>query len=413
MSDYNPDTFVHPTNEQYIEKLKALNYNLFGRHHLRTWDHSYDDIEAIVVMADFIQSLYEQERTDAIKLFKGGSAVYEFRDASTRTKSAFATSMALVGLGLYEYDSKKSQAAHGESLIETVNCLSFLCRVYGIRDDIYLGSGETYMEEVISALEYGFSNKFANRSILDKKPIFINLQSDVDHYTQALSDLMHCVHHFGSLENLRGKKFCMSWGYSASYGKPLSVPQGIIGLLTRYGVDMHLAIPSEDFLLLDNVIEVAEKQTKESDGKFTITYDMDSALVDADIVYVKSWVAQDLARARGEEYRAGTANLEELEKIAIERNNNHTDWTLTEERWALAKPGAIGMHCLPADVEYKGEVGKDSANCKKGEWEAPVFAAQRVGMYSEAKNKPFVMAACSLLSAFEQVPEKIEANLAK
>ncbi len=30
----------------------------------------------------------------------------------------------------------------------------------------------------------------------------------------------------------------MTWAYSPSYGKPLSVPQGIIGLMTRFGMDV-------------------------------------------------------------------------------------------------------------------------------------------------------------------------------
>ena len=35
----------------------------------------------------------------------------------------------------------------------------------------------------------------------------------------------------------------MTWAYSPSYGKPLSVPQGIIGLMTRFGMDVVLAHP--------------------------------------------------------------------------------------------------------------------------------------------------------------------------
>ena len=49
--------------------------------------------------------------------------------------------------------------------------------------------------------------------------------------------------HFGSLENLKGKKIAMTWAYSPSYGKPLSVPQGIIGLMTRFGMEVTLAHP--------------------------------------------------------------------------------------------------------------------------------------------------------------------------
>ena len=41
-----------------------------------------------------------------------------------------------------------------------------------------------------------------------------------------MADLQHLVQTYGSLENLKGKKIAMTWAYSPSYGKPLSVPQG-------------------------------------------------------------------------------------------------------------------------------------------------------------------------------------------
>ena len=58
-----------------------------------------------------------------------------------------------------------------------------------------------------------------------------------------MADLLHLKNYFGSLENLKGKKIAMTWAYSPSYGKPLSVPQGIIGLMTRFGMEVDLAYP--------------------------------------------------------------------------------------------------------------------------------------------------------------------------
>ena len=116
--------------------------------------------------------------------------------------------------------------------------ISFLTEIIGIRDDKFLGIGNSYMREVASALDDGFQ-----QGVLPQRPGIINLQCDIDHPTQSLSDLLHLKTHFGSLENLRGKKIAMTWAYSPSYGKPLSVPQGIIGLLTRFGMDVHLAYP--------------------------------------------------------------------------------------------------------------------------------------------------------------------------
>ncbi len=43
----------------------------------------------------------------------------------------------------------------------------------------------------------------------------------------------------------------MSWAYSPSYGKPLSVPQGVIGLMTRFGLQVVLAHPPGYNLMME------------------------------------------------------------------------------------------------------------------------------------------------------------------
>ena len=80
----------------------------------------------------------------------------------------------------------------------------------------------------------------------------------------------------------------MTWAYSPSYGKPLSVPQGVIGLMTRFGMDVVLAHP-EGYEVFPEVEAVATENAKKSGGSFTKTNDMAEAFKDADIVYPKSW----------------------------------------------------------------------------------------------------------------------------
>ena len=113
---------------------------------------------------------------------------------------------------------------------------SFCADAIGIRDDMYLGAGNAYMREVGAALDDGYK-----QGVLPQRPALVNLQCDIDHPTQSMADLAWLREHFGSLENLKGKKIAMTWAYSPSYGKPLSVPQGIIGLMTRFGMDVTLA----------------------------------------------------------------------------------------------------------------------------------------------------------------------------
>ncbi len=185
------------------------------------------------------------------RVFDTGLAISIFRDNSTRTRFSFASAANALGLGLAELDEEKSQIAHGETVRETANMISFLAEVIGIRDDMYLGEGNRSMREVGAAVDESF-----REGVLHRRPSVINLQCDIDHPTQTLADLLHLQTTFGSLEELRGKKIAMTWAYSPSYGKPLSVPQGIIGLMTRFGMDVTLAYP-EGYGLIDDVVERA------------------------------------------------------------------------------------------------------------------------------------------------------------
>ena len=84
---------------------------------------------------------------------------------------------------------------------------------------------------------------------------------------RSTADLLHLIHTFGGLENLKGKKLAMSWAYSPSYGKPLSVPQGMIGLMSRFGMDIVLAHP-KGYDVMQEPMDVASKFAGESGGSF-------------------------------------------------------------------------------------------------------------------------------------------------
>jgi ornithine carbamoyltransferase len=82
-------------------------------------------------------------------------AISIFRDNSTRTRFSFASAANALGLGLSDLDEQKSQMAHGETVRETANMISFMAEVIGIRDDMYLGEGNAYMREVARAVQEG------------------------------------------------------------------------------------------------------------------------------------------------------------------------------------------------------------------------------------------------------------------
>ncbi|MEG2316996.1 MAG: knotted carbamoyltransferase YgeW, partial [Clostridia bacterium] len=210
------------TLQGYIDRLNALHIKeMYNNDFFLTWEKTDDEIEAVFLIADALR--YLREHNISVKIFESGLGISLFRDNSTRTRFSFASACNLLGLEVQDLDEGKSQIAHGETVRETANMISFMADVIGIRDDMYIGKGNQYMHDVVNAVAEG------NRDgVLEQKPTLVNLQCDIDHPTQCMADMLHIIHSFGGVENLKGKKLAMSWAYSPSYGKPLSVPQGVI-----------------------------------------------------------------------------------------------------------------------------------------------------------------------------------------
>ena len=376
---------MNQTLGAYISKLEKLDFHkMYGNDFFLTWEKTGDELEAVFTVADALRHLRKQNIST--KIFDSGLGISLFRDNSTRTRFSFASACNLLGLEVQDLDEGKSQIAHGETVRETANMISFMADVIGIRDDMYIGKGNAYMHEFMDAVTEG------NRAgILEQRPTLVNLQCDIDHPTQAMADMLHILHEFGGAENLKGKKIAMTWAYSPSYGKPLSVPQGIIGLMSRFGMEVVLAHP-EGYEIMPEVEEIAAKNAAASGGSFRKTYSMDDAFRDADIVYPKSWAPFAAMEQRTQLYGMGdTAGIHALEKELLAQNANHMDWCCTEERMALTRGGCgLYLHCLPADI--------NGVSCEHGEVEASVFDRYRDPLYREASFKPYIIAAMIFLA---------------
>lgn len=380
---------------ELLKKLEGLDYsNLYQDDFLHTWDKSQEELEAIFTVADTLREL--RENNISPKIFDSGLAISLFRDNSTRTRFSFTSAANLLGLEIQDLDEGKSQIAHGETVKETANMISFMADVIGIRDDMYIGKGHQYMKDVSGYLQEGYDD-----GVLEQRPTIVNLQCDVDHPTQSMADMLHLIHEFGGIENLKGKKVAMTWAYSPSYGKPLSVPQGISGLFTRFGMDVVLAHP-EGYEIMPEVEEIAKKNAEEYGGSFTKTNSMEEAFKDADIVYPKSWAPFAAMEERTELYGNGDqAGIDELEKRLLEQNKEHMDWAATEELMKTTKDGkALYMHCLPADIT--------GLSCEHGEVDESVFDTYRVPLYKEASYKPYIIAAMMFLQKVKNPEETLQ-----
>src|ERR1035437_5498952 len=365
------------------ESLNKLKTKMFNRDFLLTWERNDDEIRAVLDVAQLMSDLHRSGAS--FRSFETGLAIALFRDNSTRTRFSFASAANALGLGLSELDEEKSQIAHGETVRETANMISFLAETIGIRDDMFLGEGNKYMREFGSALQEGYEN-----GVLHQRPTIVNLQCDIDHPTQSLADLAHLKNTFGSVENLRGKKIAMTWAYSPSYGKPLSVPQGIIGLMSRFGMNVSLAFP-EGYGLIPDVIELAKKNSAKCGGKFEVISSMEEAFRGADVVYPKSWAPYAVMQRRTPLLKQGDREgLKALEKECLANNARFKNWECDEKKMKLTRGGeALYLHCLPADIS--------GVSCAQGEVSAAVFEKYRSATYREASFKPFVIAAMLFL----------------
>jgi len=300
--------------------------SLAGRDYIETQDLTTDEINDLLGRAVSLKKKFHAG--EPTPLLPNQTIYLLFFDKSTRTRNAFETGATQLGAHAHFLDSSATQIAHGETARDTGIILGSMGHAIAIRHDLILDAGNQYMRDVAAATNV---------------PV-INMQCDVDHPTQTLADLMTIREVCG--DDLRGRKMTVSWAYSPSYAKPLSVPQGLITLMTRFGMDVTLAHPPE-YRLMDRCMEAARKNARAAEVKFEVTDDMDAAFENADIVYPKSWGPYDLMLERRD--AKTEEQMHAIEERCLALNAKHKNWICDERRMGLARKSAIYMHCLPAD----------------------------------------------------------------
>ncbi|GAA4402764.1 ornithine carbamoyltransferase [Fodinibacter luteus] len=242
--------------------------------------------------------------------------------ASTRTRASFEAGMAQLGGHAQFIESRSTQIAHGDTAKEIGEILGRYNDGIAIRN-VDWGVGNTYLREVATA---------------SRAPV-LNMQCDQFHPHQALADLMTVIERFG---DPRGRTATVSWACARSYSKPISVPQSLILLLPRFGMNVRLVHPPE-FALMPEVVEQARENARRSRASFEVLDDFDEGIRGTDVVYAKSWGAVLTATDEAEEARL-------LDRYA--------SWVTDGRRLATAGEDAVYMHPLPAErgVEVTDEV---------------------------------------------------------
>lgn len=293
--------------------LPKLPGTVRGKDFIETRDWSEKEIDLALRVAGDLKKRFRAGRPH--RYLPDKTVFLFFFDKSTRTRNSFEAGATQLGAHAHFISAETSQVAHGESPRDMGIILSGYGHAIAIRHDLVPGEGNTYMRRVA---------EHAN------VPVF-NMQCDIDHPFQTLADLMTIREEFG--RNLRGRKIAISWAYAPSYAKPMSVPQGLITLMTRFGLHVTLAHPPE-YALMKGPMEYARDTARRNGTTFEVVDSMDAACEGAHIVYAKSWGIESLFHAPQE---------------ALEISKKYKSWVCDERRMGMAARDAIYMHCLPAD----------------------------------------------------------------
>ncbi len=295
--------------------------DLRGRDLITTQEWTRDEIDTLLDVAWDLKRKRALGEPHALLRDKVLAMLFFF--TSTRTRTSFEAGMAQLGGHAQFIDSETTQISHGDTAKEIGEIVGRYCDGIAIRQ-----------------CDWNFGNKYIREVAAASRVPVLNMQDDVYHPFQILADLMTIQEKFG--RDLRGKTINVSWAYASSYQKPLSVPQSLILLMNRYGMNVRLTAPPE-FKLMPEIVDQAKENARKSGGSFEMSDNFDDGFKDADILYPKSWGCW-----------LTTEDKEESSKIG----KKYTDWITDARRMSMAKKDAVYMHCLPADrnIEVTDEV---------------------------------------------------------
>ena len=298
------------------------------KHLLKLLDYNRAEIEGILDLADRLKA--EQKQGIPHDFPKGKTLAMIFDKNSTRTRVSFEVGIyQLGGHGIF-LPSTSSQMGRGEPIADTARTLARYCDCIMIR---------TFGHEIVEELAHW-----------SDVPV-INGLTDRYHPCQVLADLMTIREHKG---RLAGLKLCY-------IGDGNNMANSLIVGGLKCGMDVAIACPA-GYGPHQEALDFAATVT---DAKFTLVTDPREAAVGADVIITDVWASM------GHEEEA------EKRKIAFQ------GYQINDELMALAAPGCMIQHCLPA---------------KKGqEITEAVFEAHAQEIFDEAENRLHAQKAAMVL----------------
>ncbi len=320
--------------------------HLRGRDLISLQEWTKDEIDSVLQVA--IELKRQRAMGQPHPLLRDKVLAMLFFFASTRTRASFEAGMAQLGGHAQFIESRTTQIAHGDTAKEIGEILGRYNDAIAIRN-VDWGIGNQYMREVAAA---------------SRVPV-LNMQCEIYHPFQALADLLTILEKKG---NPQGKTITVSWAYAASYQKPISVPQDLILLMPRYGMNVRLVHPP-GFQLMPDILSQARENARGGGGGFETLDDFDAGFRGSDVIYAKSWGALLTVKSDAE---------------GAQLSGTYKDWITDDRRMKLARSDAIYMHPLPADRNIEVT-------------DAVIDGAQSA-VYDEAENRLHVQKAVMALT---------------
>ncbi len=272
------------------------------------------DLKHMVSMKDFTKEetdemfelmdiLKDARRENAVpQLFKNKTVAMIFEAGSTRTRVSFEAAATLLGGHAQFLSPRDIHLGAKESIEDTARVLSRMTDIIMAR---------TNNPETIDEL-----TKHAT------VPVINGLDTRY-HPTQMLADLYTIKEHMPAGKNLQDLTL-------AFMGDATDVCRSLLLTCTKYGMKFKQIGPQK-YHMEQEWLDIADEICEETGGSYEITDDVEQ-VKECDVVYGDSFY--------------WTTQLEEKdERLAAFM----PDYVITDELMKKAKPGALLLHCLPAN----------------------------------------------------------------
>lgn len=290
-------------------------------------DHSFEAIKDIITLAEFLK----KEENKYTNLLNNKTLVSMFFNPSTRTKTSFELAMKQLGghcitlepgKSSWGIEIKEGAVMNGEAEEHLKDGTKVLCR-YGDALAVrcfpkFINWEEEKKDEIIK-----------NMIKWSDKPI-INMET-ISHPCQAMAMLMTMKEKFGNFNNLKGKKFVLTWAYHPK-GLNTAVANSAAMIASMTGMNLTIVNP-EGYNLDKDYIDQFKENCSKNNAKFEIVHDMEEGVKEADFLYIKSW---------GPISEYGKFQTEDF----LKKHSQKKNW-IVDEKIMQKTNNAFVSHCLP------------------------------------------------------------------